>query len=160
MIGCQVPQVVLTSCIQERCSLNAPSLFRARVEAERWKPDMTESFNPTNLHSHRVNVAVSSTVENPVQPIKTGVQTNVEAARQPNKTLCFSPGSSNCTSSRLCLLLQGNWVAPLSRCDSSAAHYSSCCQRKRRQQHHPCSSVVIIKAEHLELHTGKHLRTL
>lgn len=54
----------------------------------------------------------------------------LEAPRQLNKTSCFSSESSNCTSSHLCLLVLGNWVALLSRCDSSAAHYSSCCQRK------------------------------
>lgn len=91
--------------------------------------------------------------------IRTGIQTKLEASRQPNKTLCFSSGSSNCTSPRLCLLLLGNWVALLSRCDSSVAHYSSCCQRKR-QQHQPCSSVVIIMAAYLESYTGKHLQTL
>lgn len=72
----------------------------------------------------------------PVELMRKGVQIKLEATRQPNKMLCISSGSSNCTSSCLCLCLLGNWVALLSHCDSSAAHYSSCWQRKR-QQHQP-----------------------
>lgn len=79
-----------------------------------------------------------------------------QSFRQPNKPLCFSSGSSNWTCARLCLLLLGNWVARLSRCDSSAAHYSSCCQRKR-QQHQPGLRVVIIMTVYEELNTEKHI---
>lgn len=118
MFGCQMPAkcilFVLGSCPDS--------------EVEAWHDEL---FNPTNLHQYEMNGAGSSVL--PQQKTcgvdeKRGVQTRLEATRQPDD-FCFS---SNYTSSCRCLLLLGCWAAVLSWCDSSAALYSNCCQTKRQ----------------------------
>lgn len=125
--------------VYRRCLLNAPSLFFTHIETGRWKPDVKVNHLTLEICIHIKGIeqaALCCYTRKPVELMRKGVQTKLEATRQHNKMLCFSSGSSNCTSSCLCLWLLGNWVALLSQCESSAAHYSSCWQRKR-QQHQP-----------------------